>query len=155
MSDSSPLVLCYDGSDESKLALREAARLFPGARVKVIHVWQSLQSSAAYRYSAAGITGALTEAMDELEASGREAATKIVEEGVRLAGDVGLSAEGVVERATDHVWSPVVEFVEREKASVAVVGSRRLGAIRAGVLGGFSAGLVHHSKRPVLIVPRQ
>ena len=87
-----PLVLCYDGSDESKLAIHEAARLFPGARVKVIHVWQSIQSSAAYRYSAAGVTGALTEAMDELEASGREAATKIVQEGVRLASEEGLTA---------------------------------------------------------------
>jgi nucleotide-binding universal stress UspA family protein len=155
MSDGALLVLCYDGSDESKLALREAAQLFPGARVKVIHVWQSIQSSTAYRYSAAGITGALNEAMDELEASGREAATKIVEEGVRLANELGMSAEGMVERATDHVWSPVVEFIDREKASVAVVGSRRLGAIKAGVLGGFSGGLVHHSPRPVLIVPRQ
>jgi nucleotide-binding universal stress UspA family protein len=155
MSDPAPLVLCYDGSDESKLAIREAARLFPGARVKVIHVWQSIQSSAAFRYSAAGVTGALNEAMDELEASGREAATKIVEEGVGIANEEGLSAEGVVERATDHVWSPVVDFLDRERSSVAVVGSRRLGAIRAGVLGGFSAGLVHHSRRPVLIVPRQ
>jgi len=154
MSGDAPLVLCYDGSDESKLALHEAARLFPGARTKVIHVWQSIQSSAAYRYSAAGVTGALNEAMDELEASGREAATKIVEEGVKLANEAGLSADGVVERATDHVWSPVVDFLDREQASVAVVGSRRLGAIRAGVLGGFSGGLVHHSRRPVLVVPR-
>jgi|tagenome__1003787_1003787.scaffolds.fasta_scaffold20811225_2 nucleotide-binding universal stress UspA family protein len=155
MSDDTLLVVCYDGSDEAKLALHEAARLFPGGRVKVIHVWQSIQSSTAFRYSAAGITGALNEAMDELEASGREAATKIVEEGVRLATELGLSADGVVERATDHVWSPVVEFLDREQAAVAVVGSRRLGAIKAGVLGGFSGGLVHHSRRPVLIVPRQ
>jgi nucleotide-binding universal stress UspA family protein len=155
MSDGALLVICYDGSDESKLALHEAARLFPGARAKVIHVWQSIQSSTAYRYSAAGITGALNEAMDELEASGREAATKVVEEGVRLANELDMSADGVVERATDHVWSPVVDFLDREQAAVAVVGSRRVGPIRAGVLGGFSGGLVHHSRRPVLVVPRQ
>jgi nucleotide-binding universal stress UspA family protein len=106
MSDDTLLVVCYDGSDEAKLALHEAA-------------------------------------------------TKIVEEGVRLGTELGLSADGVVERVTDHVWSPVVEFLDREQAAVAVVGSRRLGAIKAGVLGGFSGGLVHHSRRPVLIVPRQ
>src|SRR3954447_5190753 len=155
MTDVGPVVVCYDGSDEAGLALREAARLFPGARVRIVHVWQSIQTSTAYRYSAAGITGALNEAMDELEASGREAATDIVEEGVRLANESGLSAEGVVERAGEHVWSPVVELLDRERASVAVVGSRRLGPIRAGVLGGFSGGLVHHSHRPVLVVPRQ
>jgi nucleotide-binding universal stress UspA family protein len=155
MSESGPIVICYDGSDESRQALEAAARLFPGAHVKVVHVWQSIQSSAAYRYSAAGITGALNEAMDELEASGREAATQVVEEGVRLANEAGLSAEGVVERAGEHVWSPVVELLDRERASVAVVGSRRLGPIRAGVFGGFSGGLVHHSHRPVLVVPRQ
>jgi nucleotide-binding universal stress UspA family protein len=49
----------------------------------------------------------------------------------------------------------VTALLDREDASVAVVGSRRLGAIRAGVLGGFSGGLVHHSHRPVLVVPRQ
>jgi nucleotide-binding universal stress UspA family protein len=155
MSEVGPIVLCYDGSDESRIALKEAARLFPGARVNVVYVWQSIQTSVAFRYSAAGITGALNEAMDEVEASGREAATGIVEEGVRLANEAGLSAEGVVERAGEHVWSPVTALLDREDASVAVVGSRRLGAIRAGVLGGFSGGLVHHSHRPVLVVPRQ
>ena len=154
MNNEGPIVVCFDGSDESRHALWETARLFPGARVKVVHIWHSIQSSAAFRYSAAGITGALNEAMDELEASGREAATQLAGEGARLANEAGLSAEAVVERATEHVWSPVVELLDREQASLAVVGSRRLGAIRAGVLGGFSSGLVNHSHRPVLVVPR-
>ncbi len=155
MSDRRPLVICYDGSPESRTALEEAARLFPGARALVVHVWQSIQSSAAFRYSAAGITGALSDAMDELEAAGAEAAQQVADEGARLGAEAGLATEARVVRAGERVWSPVVELLDREDALAAVVGTRGLGKMQATVIGGFSGGLVHNARRPVLVVPRR
>jgi len=154
LSDRRPLVICYDGSPEARAALQEAARLFPGARALVVHVWQSIQSSAAFRYSAAGITGALADAMDELEAAGAEAAQKVADEGARLGAEAGLDTEARVVRAGERVWSPVVELLDREDALVAVVGPRGLGMMQSTVIGGFSGGLVHNARRPVLVVPR-
>jgi nucleotide-binding universal stress UspA family protein len=154
VSEGGPVVVCYDGSPESQHALREAAALFPGARTLVVHVWQSIQSSAAFRYSAAGVTGALSEAMDELESAGAEAAHQVAADGARRGAEAGLETEPRVVRAGEKVWSPVVELLDREDALVAVVGPRGLGRVQATVIGGFSGGLIHNSRRPVLVVPR-
>ena len=42
----SPLVMCYDGSENSRHAIDEAARLHPGARAIVLHVWESIESTS-------------------------------------------------------------------------------------------------------------
>jgi nucleotide-binding universal stress UspA family protein len=154
MSEERPVVICFDGSEESRRAASEAGRLFPGARALVLHVWQSIESTMAYRYSAAGLTGALKEAMDELEASGQAAAEAVAEEGAQLARQAGLEAEPVAVEAPEHVWSTVVDLLERRDASVAVMGTRGLGPVESRALGGFSNAVVHHSRRPVLLIPR-
>src|SRR5919198_5318405 len=154
MNEERPVVICFDGSDESRRAVSEAGRLFPGAHAIVLHVWQSIESTVAYRYSAAGLTGALKQAMEELEASGQAAGQAVAEEGAQLARQAGLRADPVAEEAPEHVWSTVVDFLDRRDASVAVMGTRGLGPIESRALGGFSSGVGHHSSHPVLLVPR-
>jgi nucleotide-binding universal stress UspA family protein len=46
-----------------------------------------------------------------------------------------------------------VETAEERDAAAVVVGSRGLTALRSAVLGSVSYGVVHHCKRPVLVVP--
>ena len=151
--DSRPILICFDSSEPSRHAIAEAARLFPGSRAVVLHVWRSIESTAAYRYSAAGLTGALREAMEELESAGREAAEAEAAKGVQLARDAGLEAEPLVVEAADHADAIVAEQADRVDARLVVMGSRRLGAIQAMALGGFSAAALHSSTRPVLVVP--
>jgi nucleotide-binding universal stress UspA family protein len=148
-----PIVICYDDSEPSRHAIAEAARLFPGARAIVLHVWRSIESTFAYRYSAAGVTGALREAMDELETAGAKMAQTIADQGAQLARDAGLDAEARAVEADEPVAETVTELVESEDASVVVLGSRGLGALHAVVLGGFSGGVVRRSRRPLLVVP--
>ncbi|HEX6458044.1 MAG TPA: universal stress protein [Thermoleophilaceae bacterium] len=151
--DSRPILICFDDSEPSHNAIAEAARLFPGSRAVVLHVWRSIESTPAYRYSAAGLTGALREAMDELETAGREAAAGEAAKGVKLAREAGLEAEALVVEAKEHTDSIVAEQADRLDARLVVMGSRRLGAIQAMALGGFSAGALHRATRPVLVVP--
>jgi nucleotide-binding universal stress UspA family protein len=149
-----PLLLCYDDSDESEHALREAARLFPDARVVVLHVWRPLEATAAYRYSAAGLTGALADELRELDAAGQETAQQIAERGAELAREVGLIATARAEQLVEHEAPTLVTAVAAEiDARLVVLGSRRLGPVRAAALGGFSHGVLHESERPVLVVP--
>ena len=148
-----PVLIFYDGSPQSRHAIEEAGRLFPGARAVVLHVWSSLESTVAYRYSVAGLSGALKEAMNELEASGQKAAEAVAEEGAKVASKAGLEASAVAVEAREHAWATGVEELESRKASVGVVGSRGLGALRSMTLGGFSHGLVQQASRPVLVVP--
>lgn len=148
-----PLLICFDDSEPSRHAIAEAARLFPGARAVVLHVWASIESTAAYRYSAAGASGVLKEAMDELDDAGQRAAQEIAERGARLARDAGLDAEALAVEVKDHASSSVAEEAERLDASAVVMGSRGLGPLQSLALGGFSTSALHRLHRPVLVVP--
>ena len=147
------LLICFDDSEPSRHAITEAARLFPGARAVVLHVWASIESTAAYRYSAAGASGVLKEAMDELDDAGQRAALAIAEQGVQLARDAGLEAEALAVEVQEHASSSVAEQAERLDASVVVMGSRGMGPLQSLALGGFSTSALHRLRRPVLVVP--
>lgn len=146
-----PILICFDDSAEARRAVLESARLFPGANAIVLHVWRSLESTFAYRYSAARVMGALAEELEELKTPGASRAQSIAERGALLARQAGLRAEALVVEADQQMHAAVPSVVEDVDASVVVVGSRRLGAIQSMALGGFSAPVVRHSPRPVLV----
>jgi nucleotide-binding universal stress UspA family protein len=73
-------------------------------------------------------------------------------EGVALAGSAGFEVEGLSERATGPVWRTILDIADRYDCAAIVVGSRGLTGISAA-LGSVSNGVVHHSRRPVLVVP--
>ncbi len=146
-----PILICFDDSPEARRAVLESARLFPGANAIVLHVWQSLESTVAYRYSAARVMGALTEELEELKAPSAATAEAIAERGALLARQAGLRAEALAVEADQHMHAAVASVVEDVDASLVVVGSRRLGAIQSIALGGFSAPVVRHSRRPVMV----
>lgn len=151
--DERPILICFDDSEPSRHAIAEAARLFPGARTVVLHVWRSIESTVAFRYSAAGVSGALKDALDEVDSAGQEVAQAIAEEGAKLARDAGFEAEPLAVEAEEHMDEVVAKEAERLDASLIVMGSRRLRPIQALALGGFSGAALHRSKRPVLVVP--
>ena len=148
-----PVLICFDDSPGAARAVSEAANLFPGAEAIVVHVWQPLEATFAYRYSAAGVTGALEEQIREVDAAGQDAAQAIAERGAELARQAGLSAEARAIKVDDSEAVAVRAAAEQVDARVIVMGSRQLGAIQAMALGGFSHAVLQASERPVLIVP--
>jgi nucleotide-binding universal stress UspA family protein len=151
--DRHPLLICFDDSPEAEHAVREAGRLFPGASSVVVHVWRPLEATAAYRYSAAGVTGALQEQMDELDIGGREKAEEIAGRGAELARRAGLDAEPLGLETEDEIPDAVSDLAEQLDVTAIVMGSRGLGALQASMLGGFSNPVLHRAHRPVLIIP--
>jgi nucleotide-binding universal stress UspA family protein len=149
-----PLLICFDDSEESREALLAAGRLFPGAPATILHVWRSLESTRAYRYSLAGAAGAPTEQTDELDAAGDEVAEQTAERGVELARQAGLDAQALALEVEDEPHEIVERVADDLDAAVVVVGSRGLGPIESMALGGFSRALMHNCRRPVLVVPR-
>jgi nucleotide-binding universal stress UspA family protein len=154
MPKQQPIVICFDDSPESRHAVLEAGRMFPGTRAIALHVWKPLESTIAYRYSAAGMSGALDKQLHETDAAGQDAAEALAERGAELARQAGLDAEPHAIQAEGDLHTAVAEEVDRVDASLVVVGSRGLGALRSIALGGFSGRVVHHSHRSVLVVPR-
>jgi nucleotide-binding universal stress UspA family protein len=57
------------------------------------------------------------------------------------------------ERDAATVWRAVLATADEENAEVIVLGSRSRSGLTSVLLGSVSYGVVHHSARPVLIVP--
>jgi nucleotide-binding universal stress UspA family protein len=144
-----PLLLCYDGSEYAKRAVSAAAGFFAERRAIVFHTWESWMAEAPALAGASASVQGMAAELDEVvdEQSADRAA-----EGVAVAEGAGFDAEGLSERATGPTWKTVLDAADQHSCAAIVVGSRGLTGISAA-LGSVSNGVVHHSRRPVLVVP--
>jgi nucleotide-binding universal stress UspA family protein len=144
--DTDRILLCFDGSHGSRLAVETAAALFPGRSVTVLHVWTPL-SVTAFAYGA-GIIPEIDQG--ELEA----AAMTVAEQGASLAGEGGLVATAEIAEATfEGTWHAIVERADSHRVALIVIGARGLSTFQSVFLGSVSHGVVQHASRPVLVVP--
>jgi nucleotide-binding universal stress UspA family protein len=97
--------------------------------------------------------GVLRVAVDRLHEASRQAAEARASEGALLARDAGLAAEGRSEATEASNWSALTRVADDEHALAVVVGSRGLSGLKQMLLGSTSSGLLHHSARPVVVVP--
>ena len=95
----------------------------------------------------------LGKAVDRLDEETLKAARERAEEGAHLAQAAGLAAEGRAEITDGTIWSTLIRLAERENVLAIVVGPRGLTGIEKVLLGSTASGLVHHSSRPVVVVP--
>ena len=144
-----PVLLAYDGSEDAKRAIAAAGTLLAPRRALVLNLWDSWVAEApALAGSSASVHGMAA----ELDGIAREQSEGHAAEGVRLGERAGFDAEGLSERASGPIWRSVLAAAEDHDCAAIVVGSRGLTGIST-VLGSVSNGVVHHSRRPVLVVP--
>ena len=91
-----PLILCYDGSEDARHAIRRAGGLFAGRRALVVTVWQPTAAPGALGF--AGETAGMVD-LFELDRAAAEAGGRLADEGVRIAQEAGLLAEPVAVQA--------------------------------------------------------
>ena len=142
-----PVLFAYDGSELSRLAIEEAARLLgPGRDALVLTVWQPFDvafvPSVQLRVNAADI------------AQVRDAAGQAAEDGAALARAAGFRARGA-ELQTSPTWKGIVQAAEEHDASVIVIGSHGRTGLSGVLLGSVAEAVSAHSHRSVLIVHRR
>jgi nucleotide-binding universal stress UspA family protein len=161
------VLLCYDGSDNARRAIERAGQLLGGGEAVVLTVWESLGSAILRRVQSASTElgrearGIAEEVVDELDASGADAARATALEGAALATGAGFDARPLFPRAVARaaertavtVWRAVLDAADEEGTELIVLGSRGRSGVKSMVLGSVSYGVVHNSGRPVLIVP--
>jgi nucleotide-binding universal stress UspA family protein len=76
----------------------------------------------------------------------------VLAEGVELARKAGFAVEGRLERTAGAPWRAILDAADELDATLIVVGARGLTAVESLVLGAVSNAVVHHTKRPVLVV---
>jgi nucleotide-binding universal stress UspA family protein len=143
------LLLCYDGSDEARHAVVEAARMFPGARSVVLNVWKPIELVGA-QYPLVPFTGDSANAAGRSLQSGSE---ELAREGAELAEAHGLTSKKRPEAMGATLWETVVEASDDLGADVIVTGGRGFSGLHELVEGSLSHRLIQHARRPVLVVP--
>jgi nucleotide-binding universal stress UspA family protein len=139
-----PVLIAHDGSPASAAAIKVAGDLLGPRPAVVVNVWGPILAAAP--------AGALPANLPELDSQLAEAAEKAAQEGARLASDAGFEAEPRTASQTP-AWLGIVSLAEELDAAAIVVGARGLSGFKSALLGSTSNGVVHHTKRPVIVIP--
>jgi nucleotide-binding universal stress UspA family protein len=143
-----PLLLCYDSSESAKRAIAIAGELLDPQPALVLHFWESWGARAP----AAALSGTIKGMATELDEIADEQSSELMGDGVELAEQAGFDATGLSERAVGPGWVAVRDAANRQNCAAIVLGSRGLTGL-AAALGSVSNGIVHNSRRPMLVVP--
>lgn len=144
----SPVILCYDGSDDAAVAIERAAELFGSRPATVLVVWP--RAHAQLTYTVPGMV--YVQDLEELDAAAEQAAAALAERGADLAREAGLDASPAAVRANGPLWQTILDVADQQDAAAIVLGSRGLSGIKSLVLGSVSGAVVHHATRPTLVV---
>ena len=148
----SPVLLCYDGSPASAIAVAEAGRLLRAPPCIVCHVWSGVSRTVLHA-NPSDLPGALADAAEELDADDRQAAERTAAEGVELAGRAGLEATALTPRRERKTWRTLCKAADAQDAALMVVGAHGLSGIERVLLGSVANAVAIHAHRPLLVVP--
>ena len=151
MADRCRVLICYDGSEGSRHAVSEAARLFPGADATVALVWRPPVPYGGVSWGGQFVLPA--EIQHEIQAKAAKEAERVAEDGARAARATGMTATAASLETTGPVWRRLLAAADDADADVIVAGSRGFGEVKALLLGSTSQALAHHARRALLIIP--
>ncbi len=147
------IVLCYDGSKLAGHAITTAHELLGDVPATVVHVWDPPVDFLPTD-PFGGLQTWNPAQVAELESMILDRANRILEEGVTLARHAGFAAEGRLERTAAAPWRGILDTADEIEAELIVVGARGHSTVESLMLGSVSNAVVHHARRPVLVIPR-
>jgi nucleotide-binding universal stress UspA family protein len=147
------ILICYDGSDDAKAAIKHLGAVLPGAPATVLTVWAAFAKLASGsprgRLSPLAVITNVDEANDKMLAQAKEVAA----EGTQLANEAGLKAEPATVEQGESVAEAILSAGDKVDADAIVIGSRGLGGVGSILLGSVSHRVLQHADRPVLVIP--
>ena len=146
-----PVLFAYDGSENARAAIDHARGVLQPGDAVVATAWTSFEDASP------GVLHVLPkhmigEAVVTLDEASRETAEALAAEGAELARAAGFDAEPRAVRTGGPYFAALLETADELDARVIVAGSRGRSAFAAAVHGSVSTGLLHHTRRPVLVV---
>jgi nucleotide-binding universal stress UspA family protein len=144
-----PIVICYDGSASAKHAVLVAHDALAHQPAILLHVWNPPVAFLADAFSTHGGGPSV----DELEKLALKQARAIAQDGYQLARRLDLAVETRLERNDTTTWQEILDVADETRAELIVIGTRGATAVQSALLGSVSNAVVHHSRRPVLVVP--
>jgi nucleotide-binding universal stress UspA family protein len=146
-----PVLFAYDGSAHARAAIERAGTVLQTGPAVVATAWTSFEDAAPSALLALP-KDMVGEAVGALDAANRETAEELAAEGAELARSAGFDAEQRAVRAGGPFFAALLKAADELDARAIVAGSRGRSNLAAAVLGSVSTGLLHHTRRPVLVV---
>jgi nucleotide-binding universal stress UspA family protein len=145
-----PILLCYDGSEDSQAAIEAVAPLFAGRPAVVACFWQPF-AQVARRFA----VSLLEVVQDAATINEREAqlAQQRADRGAAFASAAGLPAEARAIEVSRPIDETIIAYAEDIDATLIVIGSRGRSGIGSMLLGDVAHDVVQRSTRMVLVVP--
>ena len=133
------IVVGYDGSESSRIALRRACELAqPDGAVSVVHVYDVPWQAEIYPW------------LEEFKGICKEVAEEVLKSARGICDQYLVKSN--FKTAVGKPANVLAELAESESADFIVVGTRGPGPVRAA-LGSVTYRLLHRTHRPVLVVP--
>jgi nucleotide-binding universal stress UspA family protein len=146
-----PVLFAYDGSVHARAAIERAGTVLQPGPAVVANAWTSFEDAAPAALLALP-KHMVGEAVGTLDDANRETAEQLAAEGAELARAAGFDAEPRAVRAGGPFFAALLHTADELDAKAIVAGSRGRSSLAAAVLGSVSTGLLHHTRRPVLVV---
>ena len=144
-------LICYDGSPSAKRALSVAAST--GGRCAGGPAPCVESASAGAGRQLRPHRARRVPAFAKLEELVEHRAADILADGEALAGRLGFAVTSRQEVNRSTVWQTILDIADEVDAGLIVTGTHGATAVQSELLGSVSNALVHHARRPVLVVP--
>jgi nucleotide-binding universal stress UspA family protein len=151
-SSLSPVVLCFDGSDDAVRSIKRAGELLRDRAAVVLTVWEPVAQWEPDDPGALISAGVTTLASDpaRLDQIVEHVAQDKLAQGLELVRAAGFTATGRVERGTP--WPVICDVADEIDAAAIVMGARGLSRVGSMLLGRVSSAVLVHTQHPVLVV---
>ena len=149
------MLIAFDGSDASRRAILEAARLLGSRPALVVTVWEAGLAYAAPAMPPDGmIMNPVVEpgVAREVDREVHSHAERVARAGTELARSLGLDAQPLAVPDEGDVHHTILNLAREREAAAIVVGSRGLSGLRARLEGSTSKGLLKNATCPVVVV---
>jgi nucleotide-binding universal stress UspA family protein len=146
------ILICYDGSPDSRAAVERAAELFGDQPATVLTVWEPFAEMAARSSLGIGLVPFTPDA-DEIDEASGKAADQTAADGAALAGRLGMTASHKTASQATTAARTILAEAETIGANAIVMGSRGLTGLKSLLLGSVSHEVVQHADRAVVVVP--
>lgn len=146
------ILICYDGSPDSKAAVEHAGELMKGECATVLTVWEPFAEIVARMPWGPGMSPAIGDS-EKIDEASRESAERRAREGAELARAAGLDAQPRARSQVTTIPEAILAEAQREGASAIVMGTRGLTGLKSLLLGSVSHAVLQHADRTVIVVP--
>lgn len=148
-----PNLICYDNSPSAQHALEVARRSLGHDDAVLLHVWSPPERIHADSFGTSDSHSHL--GYEQLKEFNAQRAADILAGGKQLADTLGLTVSIRAQCCQTSVWETILDVADELDVDLIVAGTHGTTAVTDGLLGSVSNALIHHSRRPVLIVPNR